>query len=118
MQKDDEGVNHPVAYMSRKFNRHQHRYSTIEKETLALVMTLHHFDVYLNTTRYPVLVFTDHNPLVFLTQMRNKNGRLTRWALVLQEYDLDIKHIRGKDNVVADALSRGLDRKKIPWKGH
>ena len=107
MQKDDEGVNHPVAYMSRKFNRHQQRYSTIEKETLALVMALHHFDIYLNTTKYPVLVFTDHNPLVFLTRMRNKNGRLTRWALVLQEYDLEIKHIRGKDNVVADALSRG-----------
>ncbi|XP_071483344.1 uncharacterized protein [Diadema antillarum] len=107
MQKDDNGVDHPVAYMSRKFNKHQRRYSTVEKETLALVMALRHFDVYLNTTKYPVLVYTDHNPLVFLSRMRNKNGRLTRWALVLQEYNLVIQHVRGKDNVIADALSRG-----------
>ncbi|XP_072174662.1 uncharacterized protein [Diadema setosum] len=107
MQKDNNGVDHPVAYMSRKFNKHQRRYSTVEKETLALVMALRHFDVYLNTTKYPVLVYTDHNPLVFLSRMRNKNGRLTRWALVLQEYNLVIQHVRGKDNVIADALSRG-----------
>ena len=107
MQKDEGGVNHPVAYMSRKFNRHQQRNSTVEKETLALVMALQHFDIYLSAARYPVLVLTDHNPLVFLSKMRNKNARLTRWALLLQEYDLEIKHVRGKDNVVADALSRG-----------
>ncbi|XP_072182256.1 uncharacterized protein [Diadema setosum] len=107
VQMDDNGVDHPVTYMSRKFNKHQRRYSSVEKETLALVMALRHFDVYLNTTKYPVLVYTDHNPLVFLSRMRNKNGRLTRWALVLQEYNLVIPHVRGKDNVIADALSRG-----------
>ena len=38
--------------------------------------------------------------------MQNKNQILTRWGLMLQEYNLIIKHIQGKDNVIADALSR------------
>ena len=100
------GVDHPVCYFSRKFNKHQKNYSTIEKETLALLLALQHFDVYLGTTYFPVLVYTDHNPLTFIDKMKNKNQRLLRWNLTLQEYDLEIKHIHGKDNVIADALSR------------
>ena len=46
------------------------------------------------------------NPLVFINRMRNHNQRLSRWGLLLQEYNLDIRHIRGKENVIADALSR------------
>ena len=69
-------------------------------------MALQHFDVYLSTTVHKVLVFTDHNPLTFLHKMKNKNQRLLRWSLILQEYNLDIRHIRGKDNVIADTLSR------------
>ena len=78
----------------------------IEKETLALVMALDHFDVYLKATPHPIKVQTDHNPLVFLNKMKNKNQRLTRWSLALQEYPLHIEHIKGKDNVIADSLSR------------
>ncbi len=51
-------------------------------------------------------MFTDHNPLVFLSRMYNQNQRLMRWALVLQNYNVEIKHKKGVDNVLADALSR------------
>ena len=71
-----------------------------------MMSALRHFDVYLNPTVYPILVCTDHNPLTFMHKMRNKNQRLTRWSLLLQEYDVIVKHIKGKDNVIADALSR------------
>ena len=37
--------------------------------------------------------------------MRNKYQRLTRWSVMLKEYDVSIGHIKGKDNVIADALS-------------
>ena len=106
MQEGEDQIDHPICYFSRKFNKHQRNYSTIEKECLALLLALLHFDVYLGTTVYPVLVFTDHNPLTFINRMKNKNQRLVRWSLTLQEYNLDIKHIKGKDNVMADALSR------------
>ncbi len=106
MQCDSKGVDHPICYFSRKFNLHQKNYSTIEKETLALVLALQHFDVYLNTTKHPIIVYTDHNPLTFISKMKNHNQRLLRWGLLLQGYPLDIRHVRGKENVVADALSR------------
>ena len=105
MQSDSEGIEHPVCYFSRKFNPSQRNYSTIEKEAL---VALQNFDVYryLNATKYPIVVYTDHNPLVFINRIRNHNQRLSRWGLLLQEYNLDVHHIRGKENVIADALSR------------
>ncbi|KAL6490059.1 hypothetical protein MHYP_G00004040 [Metynnis hypsauchen] len=106
LQEDDSGVDHPVCYFSRKFNKHQLNYSTIEKETLALLLSLQHFEVYIGSCPLPVTVYTDHNPLVFLSRMYNQNQRLMRWSLIVQEYDLEIKHKKGSDNVVADALSR------------
>ena len=47
-----------------------------------------------------------YTQLTFIHKMKNKNQRLLRWSLLLQEYNLDIRHIRGKDNIIPDALSR------------
>ena len=105
-QEGDDGIDRVVCYFSKKLNKFQKNYSTIEKECLALLLSLQHFDVYLNVTLHPVMVFTDHNPLTILHKMTNKNQRLTRWSLQLQQYDIIIKHIKGKDNIVPDALSR------------
>ena len=105
LQKDCSDIDHPVAYFSKKFNKHQRNYSTIEKEFLALVLAIDHFEVYVNSG-FPLVVYTDHNPLTFLHRMKNSNRRLLNWSLKLQEYNLDIQHIKGKDNVIADSLSR------------
>ena len=106
LQDDDEGVEHPVCYFSKKFTRSQRNYSTVEKECLALVLALQHFEVYVSSSNSPIVVYSDHNPLVFLHKLKDKNQRLLRWSLMLQEYSLDIRHIKGKDNVIADCLSR------------
>ena len=105
-QKDDLGESHPVAFFSKKLNEPQRKYSTIEKETLALIAALNHFEVYVTSNPGPLVIYTDHNPLKFLNRFQNKNQRLTRWSLFLQEYDLDIRHIKGKDNIIPDVLSR------------
>lgn len=106
IQEDKSGVDHPVCYFSKKLNKHQKNYSTIEKECLALILALQHFEVYVTSALSPIIVYSDHNPLTFINKMKDKNRRLLRWSLILQEYNIDIKHIRGKDNVIADALSR------------
>ena len=106
LQEDDEGVEHPVCYFSKKFNKSQRNYSTIEKECLALVLALQQFEVYVSSSGLPIVVYSDHNPLVFIHKMKNRNQRLLRWSLMLQEYVLEIRHIKGKDNVIADCLSR------------
>ena len=105
-KEDGNGVDHPVSYFSKKFNKHQKNYSTIEKECLSLILALQHFEVYLTSSPSPIVVFSDHNPLIFIHKMKNKNQRLLRWSLLLQEYNLDIRHIKGKDNIISDALSR------------
>lgn len=109
LQKDENGIDRPVSYFSLKFNRHQFNYSTIEKEALALIWALQHFEVYVGGGVHPVVVFSDHNPLTFLSSLQNTNQRLMRWALFLQPYNLSIRHIKGSDNVMADALLRALD---------
>jgi hypothetical protein len=106
LQEDDDGIDHPVSYFSKKFNPHQVKYSTIEKECLALILALQHFEVYVSCSARPIVVFSDHNPLTFLSKLKNKNQRLVRWSLLLQEFDLEIRHVRGRDNVIPDTLSR------------
>jgi len=103
LQEDDEGVEHPVCYFSKKFNKSQRNYSTIEKECLALVLALQHFEVYVTSSSLPIVVYSDQNPLVFIHKMKDKNQPLLRWTLMLQEYVLEIRHIKG---VIADCLSR------------
>ncbi len=80
----------------------------IEKEALALIWALQNFEVYVGSVSDPLVVYTDHNPLIYLHSLRCPNQRLTRWCLFLQSYALDIRHIKGTDNVVADALSSHL----------
>ena len=105
-QNDDGGVERPVTFYSKKFNSFQRNYSVIEKETLALIWALQHFEVYLDSGSIPLVVYTDHNPITFLQSLHCPNRRLMRWVLFLQPYCLDIRHIKGSRNVVADALSR------------
>jgi hypothetical protein len=57
-------------------------------------------------TFHPFVMFTDHNTVTFIKQMQNKNHRLTRWGLMLQEYNLIIKHVKCKDNFIANVFSR------------
>lgn len=78
----------------------------IEQETLALLWALQHFEVYLGCSSLPVTVFTDHNPLTFLSRMYNHNQQLMRWALIAQDYNLNIEDKKGSENILADALSR------------
>ena len=60
LQEDDNGVDRPVFYFSKKFNKHQKNYSTEEKECLSLILALQHFEVYLTSSSSPIDVFSDH----------------------------------------------------------
>ena len=106
LQEGTDGLDHPVSYFSKKFLRHQLNYSTIEKEALGMLLALQHFEVYIGSTVAPVRVYTDHNPLVFLSRMKNANQRIMRWSLYLQGFNLEIRYKKGCTNILADTLSR------------
>lgn len=78
----------------------------IEKEALALIWALQYFKVYRRRGDRPVVVYTDHNSLAFLNLLHYPNQGLMHWSLLLQSYSLTIRDIKGKENLVADALSK------------
>ena len=102
---------HPVAYYSRGLNVHEIRYSVIEKEALAIVSAFEHFRPYLYGNRFTTVVKTDHKPLKWLFSVTNPASRLLRWRLRLEEYDYEVHYIPGRENQIADALSR--DSRKL-----
>ncbi len=111
LQEDSFGIEHPICYFS-KFSKCQKHYSTIEKEALALLLALQHFEVYRGSgSGSSIVVYKDHNQLVFLSRMSNSNQQLMRWSLIVQEFNLDMRYKKGTENVVADALSRAHDNR-------
>lgn len=98
------GIDLPVAYFSRTFKKGELNKAIIEKELLAIYHAIMAFRPYIYGKQFTV--YTDHKPLIYLFTMVNPASKLVRIKLELEEYDFDIVHIPGKDNVVADALSR------------
>ena len=94
----------PIAYASRTLQKHERNYGISELEALAVVWATKHFHAYLYG--HQCKVFTDHSALRSLLNTPHPSGKLARWGLALQELDLQIKYHPGKQNAVADALSR------------
>jgi hypothetical protein len=103
MQKDNDGLFHPVSFYSKKLNSAQRNYSATDREGLALILAVRAFRVYLCSK---TVVFSDHEALKYIHCNAVKNQRLLRWSLELQMYDLVVEHVKGKDNCLADFLSR------------
>uniref|UniRef100_A0AC34FIH0 Reverse transcriptase n=1 Tax=Panagrolaimus sp. ES5 TaxID=591445 RepID=A0AC34FIH0_9BILA len=104
-QQDDDGNFHPLFYISKACSAAERNYSITQLEALAVVVAMRKLKTFVMGAK--VLVRTDHQPLVGLLKKGNLSPQLIRWALELQEYqELTIQFVKGKFNVVADALSR------------
>ena len=89
-QKDENGEDHPIAFFSRKLLEREEKYATVEKECLAIKLACQAFRVYL--LGRPFLIETDHRALEWLDRLKENNARLSRWSLLLQIFDFQVKY--------------------------
>lgn len=95
----------PIAFFSRKLKPSERKYSAFDRELLAMYLAVRHFRYFLEGRQFRV--YTDHRPLTFaMSNATDWTPRQTRQLTYVAEFTTDIKHIEGKKNVVADALSR------------
>lgn len=95
-----------ICYISRSLTAAERKYTTIERECLAVIHALEKLRPYLEGVKFTVI--TDHHSLLWLHRLKDPTGRLARWAVRLQVFDFEIIHRKGKDNVVPDMLSRSV----------
>ena len=99
-----EGSYKTIAHASMTFSSAECRYSTIERELVAIRWGIKTFRAFLFGIKF--ILFTDHKPLLYLHNMAKQNSRLMRTIIELAEYDFTIKYRPGVQNEAADALSR------------
>ena len=106
LQQHIDGAWQPISYFSRKMKPAETRYSTFDRELLAIYLAIKHFRHFLEGRHFHVL--TDHKPLVIALNNRSDHHspRQARQLDYISQFTTVIRHVKGSDNVVADALSR------------
>jgi cytoskeleton-associated protein 5 len=96
----------PLSFYSKKLSSTEERYSACDRELWAIFSGIRHFRYLLEGRQFHVL--TDHKPLTTALHRVSEpwSAKQQRQLAYIAEYTADICHIAGKDNVVADALSR------------
>ncbi|KAK3735900.1 hypothetical protein RRG08_041086 [Elysia crispata] len=101
-----DGFWQPLAFFSKQLRPPEQKYSTFDRELLALYLAIRHFKYFLEGRSFTM--FTDHKPLVGAMSKASDlwTARQQRHLAHISEFSTDIRHISGKDNVVAECLSR------------
>lgn len=94
----------PIAYYSKALTPKQQSLSTYEKELWAIVLATHKWHSYLHGHRF--IIKTDHQSLKYLLEQRLSMMLQQKWLAKLMGLDYEIMYKKGKENTVADALSR------------
>jgi hypothetical protein len=95
---------HPISYERRKLRGPKLLYTIYDKEMLAIMHALAKFRKYLVGEKFIVRKY--HNSLKYFLDQKDLNERQKKWVRKIQAYDFDIQYVKGKNNVVANDLSR------------
>lgn len=106
LQQDEEGYPKPKAFFSRTMFNAQKKYSTYDRELLAIYETIVHFQHFVEGRNF--IIYCDHKPLVFAFQKKFEkcSPRQARQLDFISQFSTDMKYIPGVNNGPADALSR------------
>uniref|UniRef100_A0A914Q0L8 RNA-directed DNA polymerase n=1 Tax=Panagrolaimus davidi TaxID=227884 RepID=A0A914Q0L8_9BILA len=105
LQADDEGHLHPICFFSRKMNKAERQYSSIELEALAIVCALKEFRAYIEGAP-TTIIKTDSSVCCSLMKNKNLQGRLAKFQLAIMAFDVAFIHRSGKSNTLCDYMSR------------
>ena len=109
-QHNERGELRPIGFVSQKLTDVEYRWSVYEKELFSIVVALKRWSMHLMYSRHPVEIHNDHASLRYLLDQPRLTAKQTRWLALLSTFtDLRFVHIRGTDNIRADALSRRSD---------
>ena len=103
-QKQSDGKYHPVAFRSRALHGMEANHHSIKLEFLAMKWSIEHFQMYLLGHRFKV--HTNNNPLTYFLTSPKMDAMKQRWINELAKYDFSLEYQKGKNNTVANALSR------------
>ena len=103
-QIDAEGKEIPISFLSKSLSKVEQRWTTIEKECWAIIVTIKKHEYLLRDRRF--LLKTDHHNLIYMNEPPSQ--KVMRWKMALLSNDFDIEYVKGEDNVVADTFSRLL----------
>ncbi len=115
LSQEIEGEERPVLYISRKLSKRETKYSTREKECLAIRWAILTLRYYLLGREFTLC--SDHAPLQWLHRMKDTNEWITHWYLALQPFKFQVVHRPGVQMAVDDFLSRnggGLQAGRLP----
>ncbi|CAF1143378.1 unnamed protein product, partial [Brachionus calyciflorus] len=104
LSQECEKITRPVAFYSKTLSPAEQKYSTSEKELLAIVKTVENFKYFLFGRTFKIV--TDHQPLKWLSSVKEPAARLARWLIRLECYYFKIIYRKGSVNQNADGLSR------------
>ena len=92
-QVQEDGTERPICFASSKLDDTQARWSTVEREAYAVIFALKRFRNWIFMSR--TTLYSDHNPLTFLTASTPTSAKLARWALALQDFDISFEYRPG-----------------------
>jgi hypothetical protein len=125
LYQEEEDRRLVISHASAKLNQTQQKDHINEQECLAIVWAVRRYRAYLEDQEFTLR--TDNKALLWLNTAKNSNAKLTRWALLLQEFKFQVEHCPGKSNQLPDLLSRdptgpelteeaeSVDRMFFPW---
>ena len=100
-------TNHPVSFISGMFHGSQLNWAAMTKKAYAIYMTVKKSMFYL--TGQEITLRSDHLPLKKFLNCKTLNNTVDNWAVEIESFKINFIHIAGKDNVLADTLSRLID---------
>jgi len=105
LSQEIHGVRQPVAYASRTLSHHERKASSVyELECLAVLFGIEKFLKYHEHREF--ILETDNQALLWLLSHPRQLGKIGRWIAKISVLKFQVRHIRGTQNIVADALSR------------